>query len=124
MDKNRDKPEDSGGVQKEYRRIYNDVFNPLPFGIKLLYRGPLVLLEILLLVALTAVIPVVTGLLIVYVLEVAAEGASLTMFRLVAAWVAGLMFLGGAGLTVVVLVAVWQAVVASLKRTWEVLRKQ
>ena len=129
MDDPRPNPEDSpvGDTSKdkerEARRFYNSVFREVPTWLKVVYRGPLVIIAVVFAILATLGLPLVAGFaLALIVASISANDGSGGALYWLGLWMIGLAVVGGLGGALIAVVAVWGATFDAIKRTWGLLR--
>jgi uncharacterized BrkB/YihY/UPF0761 family membrane protein len=109
--------------EREYRRFYNSVFREVPFWLKAAYRGPLLVLVILIALVATLGLPILSGWIVYVTISVALGDLAVgTLKAMPAIWLLGAIGIGGAGMFFVVLYAFWSATLDAIKRTLGLLR--
>lgn len=111
----------SADKEREARRFYNSVFREVPFWLKAAYRGPLIVLIILVALVVTLGLPLLAGVVALLVGAAIRQGDGSVLYWL-GVWIVGFVVVGGAGVLFVALYAFWSATLDAIKRSFGLLR--
>lgn len=107
--------------EREARRFYNSVFREVPFWLKAAYRGPLIVLIILIALLVSIGLPLLSGVVALLVGAAIAQNDGSALYWL-GVWLLGFVVVGGAGVLSVALYALWFATLDAIKRALGLLR--
>ncbi len=112
----------SADKEREARRFYNSVFREVPFWLKASYRGPLLILIIVIALIVTIGLPLLAGWLTWLMFQAFTKSDAVVLLRAFGLWVAGVAAIGAIGISVVVAISFWSATLDAIKRTLGLLR--
>ena len=117
------KKSDSNAQADADRRAYDAIFNRNMYVTRLAYRIPFFILEFLVVLLFSVLVPVLAGSVLIFGMKIIGNEYAF-LLRLLGYWCVGLVTIGGAGIAIFVLLAIWSALKDAAVRLWKLIRER